>query len=115
MLSMGAMRPVTPTEDPTRGSALEIAIDADVRQPLVPGEPVVLRFSLTPAPVRLRAGETLRLDIGAHTCHTTTSSGQPSKSSSSALLSNSDQCSTCLRTRSMSLSDKASAVSAVIR
>lgn len=65
LLSMGAIRPITRTQDHTRGSGLEIAIDADIREPLVPGEPVVLRFSLTPAPVLVRAGERLRLDIAS--------------------------------------------------
>ncbi|OLL79576.1 hypothetical protein Ae168Ps1_1982c [Pseudonocardia sp. Ae168_Ps1] len=66
-VSLGALRPVARTEDATRGSAVEIAIDSGVREPLTPGEPVVLRFSLTPGPVRLRAGETLRLDVGSRT------------------------------------------------
>ncbi len=65
LLSMGALRPATRTEATTRGSAIEIAIDGDRREPLVPGEPVVLRFSLTPGPVLLRAGEMLRLDLGS--------------------------------------------------
>jgi predicted acyl esterase len=64
-LSMGAVRPASRTPDPTRGSTMEIAIDSGHREPLVPGEPVVLRFSLTAAPVRLRAGETLRLDVAS--------------------------------------------------
>ncbi|MGY1668418.1 CocE/NonD family hydrolase [Geodermatophilus sp. SYSU D00696] len=67
LLSLGGLRPVTRTADPTRGSAVEIAIDADRRQPLTPGTPVALRFSLTPAPVLLRAGETLRLELGSRT------------------------------------------------
>jgi uncharacterized protein len=67
LLSMGAIRPITRRVDPTRGNSCEIALDADVREPLVPGEKVLLRFSLTPAPVRLRAGETLRLDLGSRT------------------------------------------------
>ena len=36
---MGALRPATRTEATTRGSAIEIAIDGDRREPLVPGEP----------------------------------------------------------------------------
>ena len=35
-------------------------------RPLTPGEPVPIVFSLTP-PVRLRRGETLRLDIASRT------------------------------------------------
>ena len=64
-LSLGAIRPAARTEDPARSTAVEIAIDSGRREPLVPGEPVVLRFSLTPGPVLLRAGDTLRLDIGS--------------------------------------------------
>lgn len=67
LLSLGAIRPITRRIDPTRGNSCEIALDADVREPLVPGEPALLRFSLTPAPVRLRASETLRLDLGSRT------------------------------------------------
>ena len=66
-LSLGAIRPVARTEDPTRGNSAEIALDSGIREPLVPGEPVVLRFSLTPGPVHLREGETLRLDVGSRT------------------------------------------------
>ncbi len=36
-------------------------------QPLVPGESVILRFSLTPKPVLLKAGERLRFDVGSRT------------------------------------------------
>ncbi|HEY2222588.1 CocE/NonD family hydrolase C-terminal non-catalytic domain-containing protein, partial [Actinomycetospora sp.] len=64
-LGMGAIRPVARTEDTARSTAVEIAIDSGHREPLRPGEPVVLRFSLTPTPVLLRAGERLRLDIGS--------------------------------------------------
>ncbi|GAA4903146.1 hypothetical protein EV188_1011166 [Actinomycetospora succinea] len=66
-LSMGAIRPVARTEDEARSTATEIAIDSGHREPLVPGEPVVLRFSLTPFPVVLRPGERLRLDLGSRT------------------------------------------------
>ncbi|MEJ2890861.1 CocE/NonD family hydrolase [Actinomycetospora aeridis] len=66
-LSMGAIRPVARTEDEERSTATEIAIDSGRREPLVPGEPVVLRFSLTPFPVVLRPGERLRLDLGSRT------------------------------------------------
>jgi uncharacterized protein len=64
-VSMGAIRPVTRREDTARSTANEIAIDLDHREPLVPGEPVELRFSLTPGPVLLRSGERLRLDLGS--------------------------------------------------
>ena len=64
-LSMGAVRPTACTEDPARSTSIEIVHDTALRRPLVPGEPVEVRFSLTPFPVRLRAGERLRLDIGS--------------------------------------------------
>jgi hypothetical protein len=66
-LSMGAIRPAARTVDAARSTSIEIAIDADVRVPLVPGEPVVLRFSLTPAPTRLLPGDSLRLDLASRT------------------------------------------------
>lgn len=64
-LSMGAVRPTACTEDPSRSTSIEIVHDTGSRRPLVPGEPVEVRFSLTPFPVLLRAGERLRLDIGS--------------------------------------------------
>lgn len=64
-LSMGAIRPVARTEDVARSTAIEIAIDSGRREPLVPGDAVVLRFSLTPAPTRLCVGETLRLELAS--------------------------------------------------
>jgi hypothetical protein len=66
-LGMGAIRPVARTEDTARSTAIEIAIDSGRREPLCPGEPVLLRFSLTPAPVALRPGERLRLDVASRT------------------------------------------------
>ena len=66
-LSLGVIRPIERNEDTDRSTSIEIAIDSERREPLVPGEPVVLRFSLTPGPVLLHAGETLRLDIGSRT------------------------------------------------
>jgi hypothetical protein len=39
----------------------------DTPEPLTPGVPVTLRFSLTPQPVVLKPGERLRLDIGSRT------------------------------------------------
>ena len=66
LLSLGAVSPARRTMDPIRGSAVEIALEARPR-PLTPNEPVVLRFSLTPAPVRLRRGERLRLQIASRT------------------------------------------------
>jgi predicted acyl esterase len=64
-LSMGAIRPAAHAEDPVRSTANEIAIDSGQRKPLTPGEPLTLRFSLTPAPARLKPGEKLRLDIAS--------------------------------------------------
>ncbi len=64
-LSMGAIRPAAHVEDTRRSTSVEIAIDSGQRRPLVPGEPVTLRFSLTPAPVLLHVGERLQLDIAS--------------------------------------------------
>ena len=64
-LSIGAVRPSACTEDPSRSTSIEIVHDTGRRTPLVPGEPVVVRFSLTAFPVRLRAGERLQLDVGS--------------------------------------------------
>ncbi|WP_448642855.1 CocE/NonD family hydrolase [Geodermatophilus sp. URMC 63] len=64
-LSLGAIRPVSRTEEEGRSTPLEIAIDAGRREPLVPDEPVVLRFSLTPGPTLLRRGDTLRLELAS--------------------------------------------------
>jgi predicted acyl esterase len=64
-LSLGAIRPAGRTIDPEAGSAVEIAINSGDRHPLVPGQPIDLQFSLTPAPTRLGPGERLRLDIAS--------------------------------------------------
>ncbi|MGR7023069.1 CocE/NonD family hydrolase [Geodermatophilus sp. URMC 62] len=64
-LSLGAIRPASRTEEEGRSTPLEIAIDAGLREPLVPDEPVVLRFSLTPGPTLLRPGDTLRLELAS--------------------------------------------------
>jgi predicted acyl esterase len=39
----------------------------NVPEPLIPNEPVTLRFSLTPQPVLLRVGERLRFEVGSRT------------------------------------------------
>lgn len=65
VLAMGAIRPVRRTIDPARTNACEIAIDDSVTEPLVPGEPVTLRFSLVPAASRIAAGERLVLQIAS--------------------------------------------------
>src|SRR3712207_9210674 len=64
-LFRSAIRPVSRTEEEDRSTPLEIAIDAGRREPLVPDEPVVLRFSLTPGPTLLRRGDTLRLELAS--------------------------------------------------
>ena len=67
LLSMGAIRPACRRIDAARSTSTEIAIDIDEPEPLVPGVPVTLRFSLTPQPVVLRPGERLVLDIASRT------------------------------------------------
>jgi len=67
LLSLGAISPSRRRIDATRGSAAEIAIDTSQPEPLVPGQSVLLRFSLTPAPVHLQPGERLRLTIASRT------------------------------------------------
>lgn len=67
ILSMGAIRPACRRIDAARSTATEIAIDIDQSEPLTPGIPVPLRFSLTPQPVMLKPGERLRLDIASRT------------------------------------------------
>jgi predicted acyl esterase len=67
LLSMGAIRPACRRVDEARSTATEIAIDIDAPEPLTPGMPVTLRFSLTPQPAVLKPGERLRLDIASRT------------------------------------------------
>jgi hypothetical protein len=59
LLSLGTIRPACRKIDIKRSTATEIAIDIDVPEPLTPGEPITLKFSLTPQPVLLRAEERL--------------------------------------------------------
>ncbi|MCU1322998.1 MAG: Acyl esterase [Acidobacteriaceae bacterium] len=66
-LSLGTIRPALRKIDAKRSTSTEITIDIDVPVPLVRDEPVTLRFSLTPQPVVLKAGDRLRLDIGSRT------------------------------------------------
>lgn len=66
-LSIGSIRPACRRIDSGRSTASEIAIDIDKPEPLVPGQPVTLRFSLTPRPALFRKGEKLRLDVGSRT------------------------------------------------
>jgi uncharacterized protein len=67
LLSMGAIRPALRRIDHERSTSCEIAIDMDKPEPLVPGEPVTLLFSLPPHPVILKKGEKLRLDLASRT------------------------------------------------
>ncbi|MGO9135942.1 MAG: CocE/NonD family hydrolase [Methylovirgula sp.] len=67
LLSMGTISPARRKIDAGRGSACEIAIDTTSPEPLMPGDPVNLIFSLTPAPVQLQPGERLRLEIASRT------------------------------------------------
>ncbi len=65
LLSLGAMSPARRRRDPARDTACEIVHDTSVREPLVPGEPVDLAFSLTPGPTLLQPGDRLRLDVAS--------------------------------------------------
>ena len=67
LLSMGSIRPACRRIDAERSTAVEIAIDIDKPEPLVPGELITLLFSLTPRPALFRKGERLRVDIGSRT------------------------------------------------
>ena len=67
LLSMGSIRPACRRIDAERCTATEIAIDIDRPEPLTPGTAVQLRFSLTPRPVLVTAGERIRLDLGSRT------------------------------------------------
>jgi len=67
LLSLGTIRPACRKIDMQRRTATEIAIDIDVPEPLTSGESVTLKFSLTPQPVLLRAGERLRFDVASRT------------------------------------------------
>jgi uncharacterized protein len=66
-LSLGTIRPALRRIDSKRSTATEIAINIDVPEPLIPNEAVRLKFSLTPQPVLLRAGERLRFEVGSRT------------------------------------------------
>jgi putative CocE/NonD family hydrolase len=65
LLSMGAISPARRAIDTARSTACEIAINTDEVQPLTPGIPVTLEFSLTPAPTQLNVGDKLRFDIAS--------------------------------------------------
>ncbi|HSZ57288.1 MAG TPA: CocE/NonD family hydrolase [Tepidisphaeraceae bacterium] len=66
-MSLGTIRPACRTIDLQRSTATEIAIDIDIPRPLNPGEPVLLKFSLTPQPILMKPSNRLRLDIGSRT------------------------------------------------
>src|SRR5260370_25701843 len=67
LLCMGTISPARRRIDKARSTSCEIAIDTGVREPLTPGEPVALAFSLTPAPMRLGRGEKLQVDVARRT------------------------------------------------
>lgn len=66
-LSMDTIGAARRRPDPSRSTSCEIAIDTEHPEPLTPGEPVTLTFSLTPGRARLRPGERLRLDVASRT------------------------------------------------
>ncbi|NGM88602.1 CocE/NonD family hydrolase [Parapusillimonas sp. SGNA-6] len=67
LLSLGTIRAACRKIDVARSTRTEIALDIDMPEPLIRGKAVTLKFSLTPQPVFLKAGERLRLDIGSRT------------------------------------------------
>jgi len=67
LLSMGSIRPACRKIDELRSTLSEVVHDIDTPEPLVPGTPVTLRFSLTTRPAVFKTGERLRLDIGSRT------------------------------------------------
>jgi uncharacterized protein len=67
LLSLGTISPARRRIDDARSTTTEVAIDVGNPEPLIPGEPVVLRFSLTPHPVVVKKGERLRFDVGSRT------------------------------------------------
>lgn len=67
LLSLGAINPARRRVDGARSTACEVAIDVSEPEPLAPGQPVTLRFSLTPHPVVFKTGELLRVEIGSRT------------------------------------------------
>jgi predicted acyl esterase len=66
-LSFGMLTPSRRMIDSSRGSAVEIALETGKPEPLVPNQPVILKFSLTPGPTRLQPGERLRLEVASRT------------------------------------------------
>lgn len=65
LLSLGMMSAARRKRDPVRDTACEIVHDTSVREPLEPGVPVEVSFSLTPAPTQLEPGDRLRLDVAS--------------------------------------------------
>jgi hypothetical protein len=66
-ISMGHLRPAMRRIIDAASSPGEIAINPAAHAPLIPNEPVTLRFSLTPAATRLAQGERLELLIASRT------------------------------------------------
>ena len=66
-LSMGSIRPAYREIDAARSFDTEVVHTFDRPQPLRPGEPVTLRFSLTPFPAALEPGEILQVDVASRT------------------------------------------------
>ncbi len=67
LLSAGVMSPARRRILPGEGNSCEIVHDLEHPEPLVPNEPVTLRFSLTPSATRLQPGDLLRLEIASRT------------------------------------------------
>lgn len=65
VLSMGAIRPARRTVDASLSNACEVVIDSGQLTPLVPGEPVALRFSLVPLAARLQRGQKRLLQLAS--------------------------------------------------
>ncbi|MFO0548108.1 MAG: CocE/NonD family hydrolase [Polyangiaceae bacterium] len=67
LLSLGAMRPTHRRLDPVLSSRVELVVDDSVVEPLVPGKPVTLRFSIVPTATQFQPGEKLELELASRT------------------------------------------------
>lgn len=67
LLSMGTISPARRRIDADRSTTCEIAHIIGAVEPLVPGTPVDLTFSLTPSATDLRPGEVLRFEVASRT------------------------------------------------
>ena len=65
LLSIGVMSPVRRRINSELSTACEIVHDLDHPEPLIPDQPMTLRFSLTPSATRLNRGDLLRLEIAS--------------------------------------------------